>query len=148
MSLHRGIAGRGYMYTISTQQYPNEFTRKTIQADNGSHTNQVYFQHGPPLRESTIERYKGPTTQPMDNKPDVETKLCHTMGHHHPYHRERDYLSKYPVGFCGFNACGGEGHHNSRKCPKRLTGEFNKEEFSFELWAHKPHTKNPSYGLN
>jgi hypothetical protein len=55
-------------------------------------------------------------------------------------------LSKYPVGFRGCFSCGGEGHRNNRDCPKRLAGEFNKEEFFLELWAHKPHTKRPAFG--
>ena len=55
-------------------------------------------------------------------------------------------MSKYPVGFHGCFSCGGDGHRNNRECPKRLAGDFNKEEFFLELWAHKPHTKRPAYG--
>ena len=153
MSPHRGGGGgRGSSYATSSAPDDDHYEDQTRHDDddNQRKNSQVYFQRGPSLAESTIERYKGPpaTTPTQQDRPEVQTKLCRETGLQHPYDSQRDYLSKYPLGFRGCYACGGEGHRNNRDCPKKLSGTFNKEEFFLELWAHKPHTKRPSWGQN
>jgi len=99
-----------------------------------------------------MERYKGPSNgsgpqqgqQHQYDPPDIETKLCRDTGLQHPYNREKDDLSKYPMGFRGCFACGKEDHRSGHECPLSGTSQFDKKTFFLEMWTHKPHTKRPA----
>ena len=143
MVQQRGGGGRGNSY-VTTTTGDQEVDDNPQQEQEPRVHNQVYFQRGPSLAETTIERYKGPAPS-TESRPEVETRICRDTGLQHPYDREKDYLSKYPVGFRGCYACGKDDHRSSRECPLNQTGQFDKNVFFLEMWAHKPHTKKSQF---
>ena len=107
------------------------------------------YSYGPSQAESTLTRYNGGAPLPPPPPPsyipvqeDVETKLNPNTGLQHPYDSTTNYMAKFPLGFRGCYACGGEDHRSSKDCPLTLSGQFDKQSFFREMWAHKPHTKN------
>jgi len=104
------------------------------------------YSYGPSQAESMLVRYNGaplpPTPSYIPVQADVETKLDPNTGLQHPYDSTTNYRAKFPLGFRGCYACGGEDHRSSKDCPLTLSGQFDKQNFFREMWAHKPHTKN------
>jgi len=61
MSPQRGGGGRASSYSMSSTREHDNFEGASQQDDDQHrNTHRVYFQRGPSLAESTIERYKGP----------------------------------------------------------------------------------------
>ena len=114
----------------------HRFHTGDISSTPGIHGN-TYFQQQPSLAESTMQKYKG---SPPGRRP-VPTKKHPETGLEHPYDMETSYLSRYPLGFRGCFACGGTDHFDTRSCPLKRNGQFNKQTFMHELWAHKPWTR-------
>ena len=104
------------------------------------------YSYGPSQAESTLVRYNGAPLPPPPSyipvQADVETKLDPNTGLQHPYDSTTNYVAKFPLGFRGCYACGAEDHRSSKDCPLTLSGQFDKQSFFQEMWAHKPHTKN------
>lgn len=57
-----------------------------------------------------------------------------------PVREGNDYLSRFPLGFRGCYNCGENAHYSTRDCPLARSGDFNKQKFFLEMWAHRPHT--------
>ena len=91
MSPQRGGGDRRTSYNMSTAPEPDSYLSNPVSHEERRNTNQVYFQRGPSLAESTIERYKGPEPQANDTRPhaDVVTKFCHATGQQHPFDSEK-----------------------------------------------------------
>jgi len=104
---------------------------------------ELYFQQGPSLAESTMQRYNGnngsSNSTSVNNQ--VATRKHPTTGLQHPYDQERDYLSRFPLGFKGCYNCGETTHFRTQDCPTANSASFDKMKFFSEMWAHKPHTK-------
>ena len=76
----------------------------------------------------------------------VETRRHPVSGLQHPYDKDRDFLSRFPIHFSGCFNCGGTNYNNTRECPEAKNGNFDKKLFFSEMWAHKPHTKKADLG--
>ena len=101
---------------------------------------QSFFQNSTSLAESTISKHSGGIQAATD--PNIETRIHPKTGKHHPFYRAGNYISDYPLGFRGCFNCGENDHWKTSRCPLALSGNFNKNRFFKEMWAHKPHTKN------
>ena len=75
--------------------------------NNSSH-GKNFYQQGPSKAENTLQRYNGGEQVP--NPHDVETRKHTGTGLQHPYDKERDFLSRFPVGFNGCYNCGQTDH--------------------------------------
>ena len=71
---------------------------------------------GPIMRVVRI----GKDSQPV-NLTVTSTVNSHS-GLQHPYDKERDFLSRFPVGFEGCYNCGQKDHRNTRDCTKAKNG--------------------------
>ena len=117
----------------------------------GNHGNmargQNYFSHSPSLAETTMSRYNSGTGSGTSNndssRPQVVTRTHPSTGLQHPYDKDRNYLSQFPVTFKGCFHCGDTNHSRTKDCPSAQAGTFDKTKFFSEMWAHKPHTKRP-----
>ena len=117
-------------------------------SEDGEARRNLYFQQGPSLAESTMQRYNG-NNDSSDNQQQsnlhhnqVDTRKHSTTGLQHLYNKDRDFLSRFPLGFKGCYNCGDTTHFRTRDCPSTNSGNFDKMTFFAEIWAHKPHTKN------
>ena len=125
---------RGSMNFQSGVNFPHNST------DYGSN---LQYQQSQSSAESTIRRYNDdrvPNQYRSGSK--VETRLCQSTGKQHPYDRENNYISRFPLDFKGCFNCGKSDHFNTRDCPLAQSGDFDKKTFFSEMWAHKPHTKD------
>ena len=93
------------------------------------------------LAEGVLQEYKGPAS----NHPDVEIRKG-ADGKSYPFHIPTQFLSTFPVGFRGCYVCGSVEHWKREECEKSKSGQFHRQTFFRNLWAHRPHThkiKNP-----
>ena len=119
--------------------------------DTGIHNNiqrgQHYYSHSPSLAETTMSRYSSGTGSNTGynntSRPQVVTRAHPSTGLQHPYDKDRNYLSRFPVTFKGCFNCGDTNHWRTKDCPAAQAGTFDKTKFLTEMWAHKPHTKKP-----
>ena len=136
-SLHPSHSRSSNMFFGSNREHPLDDSRTE---DNGQ---MLQYQNGQSPAESTIRRYSSNMANNFDDKNEakVPTKLCEKTGLQHPYDKETNYISRFPVGFRGCFNCGATDHFSTRDCPAAQSGNFNKRKFFAELWAHKPHTR-------
>ena len=123
-----------------------------LESDNNPSGYALSYQQGASLAERTIGRYSQPNEY---NKPNsfrsqikVETRKHPVTGVEHPYDKDRNFLSRFPLGFKGCFNCGQNDHFSTRNCPMANAGNFDKQTFFSEMWAHKPHTKKQSRDNN
>ena len=86
-----GNRGNWYLYVTFEGANYNEEQNAPLQGAPAE--GNLYFQQGPSLAESTMERYKGPSNASGlykgSDPPDIETKQCRDTGLQHPYNREK-----------------------------------------------------------
>ena len=87
------------------------------------------------LAEGVLQEYKGPAS----NHPDVEIRKG-ADGKSYPFHIPTQFLSTFPVGFRGCYVCGSTDHWKREDCEKSKSGQFHRQTFFRNLWAHRPHT--------
>ncbi len=87
------------------------------------------------LAEGVLQEYKGPAS----NHPDVEIRKG-ADGKSYPFHIPTQFLSTFPVGFRGCYVCGSVEHWKREDCEKSKSGQFHRQTFFRNLWAHRPHT--------
>ena len=105
---------------------------------NATPTQPVLFQRSASLAEKTISTYKQtastipppPPPPALDIHTAVPTMFFPETDKQHHFNPESNYVSRFPLGFCGCYACGQEDHFRSKNFPLKQNGQFNKREFS------------------
>ena len=117
------------------------------QQHNPSH-GQKNYQQGPSQAENTLQRYNGGGQDNNvgnnfgnNNFHNVETRTHPGTGLQHPYDKERDFLSRFPLGFEGCYNCGQKDHRNTRDCTMAKNGNFDKTHF-FQRCGHISHCRS------
>ncbi len=88
------------------------------------------------LAEETIQKYKGIPS----NVEHEDIELRTVKGITYPFHKPRQFLSDYPIGFRGCYVCGSQDHWKKDDCALVRSGNFDRQRFFKNLWAHRPHT--------
>ena len=113
-----------------------------------SHSNQwtpngdTFFQRNQYHAEKTMQRQNPDDGYDKDRKhsqSEVPRKLNPSTNQLHPWNEDQNYLSRFPLSFCGCFVCGGTNHRGS--CDFPLAKNWGYDNFFKELTAHKPHTK-------
>lgn len=80
---------------------------------------ELYFQQGPSLAESTMQRYNGNNGGSNSNSfnNQVATSKHPITGLQHPYDQEPDYLNHFLLGFRGCYNCVETTHFRTQDCP-------------------------------
>ena len=116
-------------------------THGYCEPDTASSGSSLAYQQGGSIAEQTISQYSQGSSRTA-GKP-VETRKHPETGLEHPFDKDHNYLSRFPVDFKGCFNCGQTDHFSTRNCAAANNGDFNKQMFFNEMWAHKPHTKKP-----
>ena len=101
---------------------------------------QNYFQQVPSLAVYTLTRYNGGGGNnnvahkfTSNNTGNVETRTHPSTGLQHPYDNERNFLSRFPIGFDGCYNYEKRDHRNTRDYLKAINGQIDKQKFFQEL---------------
>ena len=103
----------------------NDKSESHFRSNSNVHGLSLQFNQSQSSAESTMSRYQGntmPAQGILDNTKQhsvskVETRLCESTGQQHPYDRENNYLSRFPLGFRGCYNCGKSDHFSTKNCP-------------------------------
>ena len=111
-------------------------------SDSGNIGSSYAYQQSPSIAEQTI-RQNTPGYAPThsNNQLKVETRTHPQSGLQHPFDKDNNFLSRFPVDFRGCFNCGKTNHFTTKFCPAANSGDFDKTTFFNEMWAHKPDTK-------
>ena len=74
----------------------------------------------------------------------METKLCEKAGQQHPYDKQNDYLSRFPLEFRECFNCGSTDHFSTRDYQLAQSGNFNKRNFSQNYGRISLTQRNPN----
>ena len=83
----------------------------------GNNGSAYQYQQGKSPAETTMSRYNdngNGNCNVSQNSTNMETRLCKETGVQHPYNKLRDYLSRFPLRFKGYYACGSKDHFSTR----------------------------------
>ena len=98
-----------------------------VQGDNGSENNSssqtanfsdnhgynLAYQYGQSVAEQTLQCYGSGYSHntPRQNEAKIKTKTHSTTGLQYPFDNERNFLSRFPLGFWGCYNCGKKDQH-------------------------------------
>ena len=81
-----------------TFQYSTTLSTNNLQ-------NPILYQHSSLLADTTLQKYRGPSSGRPTQKSEIPTVIDSITGKHRPFNKEQNYTSKFDIAFRGCHNC-------------------------------------------